>query len=525
MDWMNQLSIRAKILGTVFMSCVICAGVSLATSIHYHNLEIVKSLVAKSRTIHSRLDVAARYIGTQGGLSPMIEKFTLKYQDDSQMTEADKLLVLQQVPIFAAMKIGIEDSEKEHYSFRVFSDQPRRKENLANEAEMKIFRKFEGEPGLKEFVETNSEKVTVYRPVRLTESHGCFNCHGDPQKSPWKNGKDILGYKMENWSEGKLHGVFAISNDVSAVAAAAAQEAGTFSSITMLLIFILIGGLAAILLAAVFIRGPISTLQRVTQVLGDSGLEITSAAQQISNSSSALSSSTTQQASSLEETVATMEELTSMVKLNSDNSKQAASLASSTRDVAEKGESDIKALIESIQSISADSKKIEEITTVIDDIAFQTNLLALNAAVEAARAGEQGKGFAVVAEAVRSLAQRSSVAAKDIADLIKKSVQKIESGSRQASQGGVVLTEIVTSVRKVADLNNEIANASEEQSQGISQIGKAMNQLDQVTQGNAASSEGAAAAAEKLSAQSENLKQSAESLEIIVFGAQKGTSK
>lgn len=274
-------------------------------------------------------------------------------------------------------------------------------------------------------------------------------------------------------------------------------------------------------LASVFVRGPVATLQEVTSVLSQTGSQITSASQQIANSSQSLSAAATQQASSLEETVATMEELTSMVRLNTDNSKQAANLASTTRDVAERGERDIKALIYSIQSISADSKKIEEITTVIDDIAFQTNLLALNAAVEAARAGEQGKGFAVVADAVRSLAQRSAEAAKDIADLIKKSVEKIEMGSQQAKQGGVVLTEIVTSVRKVAELNNEIASASDEQSQGISQIGKAMNQLDEVTQGNAAVSEEAAAAAEELSAQSVQLKSSAVSLEQVVFGQRK----
>lgn len=521
MNWLHSLGIRTKILGTVFMACLICAGAALGTSVYYNNLDRLKSLVGKSRTIHSRLDVAAKYVATQGGLTPMIEKFTQKYQDVSQMTEEDKLLVLQQVPIFAAMKIGSEDAEKEHYQFRVFSNEPRRAENKATASEMEIFLKFENDPKLSEWVEQNSKTVTVYRPVRLSKDHGCFTCHGDPASSPWKNGKDILGYKMENWTEGKLHGVFAISNDVAAVAAAVAKEDGTFTSTTMLLFFIFLGGAVALGMAALVIRGPVATLQEVTEILADSGGQITSASQQIANSSLSLSSSTTEQASSLEETVATMEELTSMVRLNTDNSKQAATLAAATRDVAEKGERDIKALIESIHSISSDSKKIEEITTVIDDIAFQTNLLALNAAVEAARAGEQGKGFAVVAEAVRGLSLRSASAAKDIADLIRKSVERIEMGSRQATQGGVVFAEIVTSVRKVADLSNEIASASEEQNQGISQIGKAMNQLDEVTQGNAAASEEAAAAAEELSAQSMNLKSSAATLETIVFGDRK----
>lgn len=301
----------------------------------------------------------------------------------------------------------------------------------------------------------------------------------------------------------------------SRTADAKAAAASGNNIIVLIILAGLIAGLSIGYILATKITKIIST---VSKDLAQGADQVSQAANQISESSQGLSQSSTEQASSLEETVATMEELTSMVRLNTDNAKQAASLASSTRDIAVKGEQEIKTLIGSIQSISADSKKIEEITTVIDDIAFQTNLLALNAAVEAARAGEQGKGFAVVAEAVRSLAQRSSLAAKDIAELIQNSVQKIEVGSRQAVQGGQVLTEIVSSVKKVADLNNEISNASEEQSNGITQIGKAMNQLDQVTQTNAAASEEAAAAAEELSAQSENLKAGVRSLEHVIHG-------
>lgn len=256
----------------------------------------------------------------------------------------------------------------------------------------------------------------------------------------------------------------------------------------------------------------------VSTDLAEGSNQVSQAAEQIANSSQSLSQASSQQAASLEETVATMEELTSMVKNNTENAKQAASLALSTRDIAVKGENEIKTLIESIRTISSDSKKIAEITSVIDDIAFQTNLLALNASVEAARAGEQGKGFAVVAEAVRSLAQRSAEAAKNIASLISESVERINQGSHQANQGGIVLAEIVTSVKKVADLNGEIASASEEQSKGIEQIGKAMNHLDEVTQQNAAASEEAAAAAEELSAQSGSLMGSVDALNKVVTG-------
>lgn len=220
---------------------------------------------------------------------------------------------------------------------------------------------------------------------------------------------------------------------------------------------------------------------------------VASSVEQLNEAGNTLSQSSTEAAASLEETVASLEELSSMVRMNSDNAKQAASLSASSREAAEKGQNEIQTLITSMEKISSSSKKIEEIIHVIDDIAFQTNLLALNAAVEAARAGEQGKGFAVVAEAVRALAQRSASAAKDITHLIKESVAQVDEGSRIAGQSGTVLNNIVTSVKKVADLNTEISTASTEQTAGIQQISKAMNQLDQASQSNAASAEEIAA--------------------------------
>ncbi|MBC7740969.1 MAG: chemotaxis protein [Bdellovibrionaceae bacterium] len=229
----------------------------------------------------------------------------------------------------------------------------------------------------------------------------------------------------------------------------------------------------------------------LTQNVADASTQVGAASQQ-------LSSSATQGASSLEETVASLEELLSMVQLNAENSKQAAALSQGSRASAETGELEIRKLISAVSDVSKSSKEIAEIITVIDTIAFQTNLLALNAAVEAARAGDHGKGFAVVAEAVRNLALRSASAAKDISKLIKESVIKTENGVDIADASGLVLKEIVSSVKKVAELNNEIAAASQQQSNGLSQISKAMNQLDGVTQGNAATAEQASGQAVNL---------------------------
>lgn len=252
--------------------------------------------------------------------------------------------------------------------------------------------------------------------------------------------------------------------------------------------------------------------------LSDAGSQVASAINQLTAAGQTLSQSSTEAAASLEETVASLEEMSSMVKMNSDNAKQAASLSVSSREAAEQGQGEIQDLISSMKDISTSSKKIEEIISVIDDIAFQTNLLALNAAVEAARAGEQGKGFAVVAEAVRALAQRSASAAKDINVLIKDSVEKVDRGSSIADRSGEVLQNIVTSVKKVSDLNNEISAASSEQTTGIQQISKAMNQLDQSSQSNAASSEEIAASAEEINAQAQQMSRMVDDLNATILG-------
>ncbi|MFC0132916.1 methyl-accepting chemotaxis protein [Massilia eurypsychrophila] len=232
---------------------------------------------------------------------------------------------------------------------------------------------------------------------------------------------------------------------------------------------------------------------------------IATASGEIAAGNQDLSSRTEQQASSLEETAASMEELTSTVKQNADNARQANVLAESASAVASKGGEVIGQVVATMEEINDSARKIVDIISVIDGIAFQTNILALNAAVEAARAGEQGRGFAVVATEVRSLAQRSAAAAKEIKTLIGNSVERVDAGSKLVNEAGATMTDIVDSVRRVTDIMGEITSASQEQTAGIDQINVAISQMDQVTQQNAALVEQASAASEAMQEQAAKL--------------------
>ena len=247
-------------------------------------------------------------------------------------------------------------------------------------------------------------------------------------------------------------------------------------------------------------------LQRTIGEIRRSAESIASATQQIAAGNGDLSQRTEQQAASLQETAASMEELTATVKQNADNARQASGLAHNASEIATRGNDVVSRVIGTMGEINDSSRQIADIIGVIEGIAFQTNILALNAAVEAARAGEQGRGFAVVAGEVRSLAQRSATAAKEIKLLISSSVERVNNGSTLVQQAGATMGEILQAVQRVTDIMGEIAAASEEQSSGISQVGRAVSQMDEVTQQNAALVEQATAAAASLQDQAARLR-------------------
>lgn len=266
-------------------------------------------------------------------------------------------------------------------------------------------------------------------------------------------------------------------------------------------------------------------LRTIVLQMKHSSESINVAAREIAAGNADLSTRTEQQTANLEESAASIEQLTSTVKQNADNAKQANVLAIGASQVAVKGGVVVDQVVRTMSAITESSKKIQDIISVIDAIAFQTNILALNAAVEAARAGEQGRGFAVVAMEVRNLAQRSAGAAKEIKGLIDASVERVNAGSQQVDEAGGTMRDIVTSVRRVTDIIGEISAASEEQSRGIEQVNGTITTIDEMTQQNAALVEEAAGAAQTLQSLASSLTESFAQFVIDVGGVEEKTRR
>ncbi len=557
---MFHLSLRTKIISIVAFTSVLGAVISISGFLYFNKKELERGIIVKERTIHRQLAAATRFVATQGGLKDVVQKFQSKYTSAEQMTDTDKKEVMNHVPIVSAMIIGAENQKTDHYKFRVFSDEPRRKENMATAKELEVLKKFDGDSKLEEIIDNDGEVVTLYRPVRLSEGNGCLTCHGNPGNSPWKDGTDILGYRMENWKDGKLHGVFAVSENIQDVAKASMGSAFIAPS-WYLVGAITLGAFLSLFLAMFLMKGSITSLAEAAQsILSVSG-QVGGSATDVAGSSQSLSEAATEQAASLEQTAASLEEITSMISKASDSAVLTAESSTESQRKAEDGHTAVDQMLTSMDEISqsneailaqiSDSnrqmseivKVIQDIgnrTKIINEIVFQTKLLSFNASVEAARAGEHGKGFAVVAEEVGNLAQMSGNAAKEISDMLDASIskvegivedtqkkveiliqtgkEKIEAGVTVAKQSSEVLNEIVQNVSRVSGLAQEISQATKEQAQGVAEINKAMTQLDSVTQQNASTSQGAATSAQQLSTQAQALKISVDELMKVIRG-------
>ena len=463
---------------------------------------------------------------TQSGGRPLVEVYS-------------QTAFYRTIPIVASWQSVEKAAKKNGFEFFVPSHPnipARNKKNNIGSDFANAFRAFAAGEAEYFYHDKSKDELTLARPVRLQAS--CLTCHGDPSKSVSGDGKDVLGFAMENMKLDDVKGAFVLRAKISDDPVVAS----TVKAMSVL-------GIAVLVLALVGFywfshKSIVSPLSRLASFLTGGADQTAAAAEQVSAASQKLAESASEQAASLEETSASLEELASMVKRSADSSDHTKQIAASSRAAANAGVQSnqrLNASLESIRTaagemrvavegIRTSSNDVAKIIKTIDEIAFQTNILALNAAVEAARAGEAGLGFAVVADEVRNLAQRSAEAAKQTATLIdaavrqsdqgvtvnERVVQTVEAVATAADDVGKSLNEIVRQFAVVDSQVSEIANACREQASGITQINVAVSQMDKAVQSNAASAEECASASEELKAQSESVKESVRTLRQLV---------
>ena len=498
-----------KIIAAAVAAVVLTAGVGLViqkNAIERQGLELTRDTMRTTIIAAENVRESISALGERGAFDR--PKLLAEYRAGGE--DLRKSTIYGTIPVVAAWNAAQKAATEQGFDFRVPKHKARNPKNLPTADETSILTVFEKDGAAEYFrADRATDTIVFARPVKLTQD--CLACHGDPANSPTKDGKDIVGFEMENWKTGEVHGAFVLKTDFKRVDASVRGA--------MLTTFGWMSGVAIAIVGAFYVMNQkliVRPLDSAIGAIGSASAQTSSASGQISRASQSLAEGASEQAASLEETSASLEEVSSMIKRNADHTHTAKALAAETRSAADSGATGMVAMKGAMNDIKSSSDNIAKIIKTIDEIAFQTNILALNAAVEAARAGEAGMGFAVVAEEVRALAQRSANAAKETAASIEDSIQKSARGVGLCGSVEKSLLDIAEKVRQMESIVTEIANASSEQNRGIEQINTAVGEMDKVTQANAGSAEETASASEELSAQAAELNHSVNQLIALI---------
>lgn len=403
------------------------------------------------------------------------------------------------VPVVSAWRSIESVASKEGYQFRIAARSARNADNRARPEEELILNFLEQSNETEYFhVDSDRKEIIYARPVRLTKD--CLGCHGDPANSPTKDGRDVLGFSMENWTVGQMHGAFILRASTDRLTPV--MKAGVEKTLLWTVPLVLLIGFGVHML----VQSLSKRLHSIASELNQGADSVASAVAQIAAAAESLARDSTETAGSLTEVSESGTEISSLALENRKHAESAAQLVVQSKENFEKADHNLDTLISTMAGITASAERISKVTKVVEEIAFQTNILALNAAVEAARAGEAGLGFAVVADEVRRLAQRSSAAVQETTGLIEDAISRSNEGKTRVDEVALVIRKIVADSQSTKQLVDHVNSGSREQVQGTELIRTSLERLNTLTQSTAANAEETAANAEHLSAQSEALK-------------------